>query len=140
MYYGCIFWSLLVVRWSDVYNDPDPVVSLNDKLTSIIRRRVPTKIIKHRIKDKPWFNDDCINAFNDKQYAYRLWRQNRSQLLWDNYVILRRQAQLVYNNAQTEYNNLIRDSLSSATNSHKWWSTLKTFLFGVEHIFTAYSH
>ena len=30
-----------------------------------------------------------------------------------------------------EYNNSIPVSLSTAMHPHKWWSTLKTFLFGV---------
>ena len=39
--------------------------------------------------------------------------------------------QYVYDAAFLEYNNGIRELLSTAMHSHKWWSTLKTFLFGV---------
>ena len=31
-----------------------------------------------------------------------------------------------------EYNYGVRDTLIGTTNSHKWWSTLKTALFGVD--------
>ena len=40
----------------------------------------------------------------------------------------RRRAHFVYDVALLEYNNSIRDSLSTAI--HKWWSTYKMFLFG----------
>ena len=40
-------------------------------------------------------------------------------------------AQSVYAAALLEYSNGIRDSFSTAMHPHKWWSTLKTFLFDV---------
>ena len=40
-------------------------------------------------------------------------------------VVYRRHAVLL------EYNKGICESLSTAMHPHKWWSTLKTFLFGV---------
>ena len=33
--------------------------------------------------------------------------------------------------ALLEYNNSIRESILTAMHPHKWWSTLKTLLFGV---------
>ena len=104
---------------------------LNKVITSLIDRRVPSKIIKRKVNDKAWFNEDCVNAFHNKQNAYRLWSQNRSPFLWEEYVVHRRHAQYVYDAALLEYNNDIRQSLSTALHPHKWWSTLKTFLFGV---------
>ena len=117
--------------WGNIYNSPDSISSLNDLLNSTISRRVPTKTIRRRLTDKAWFDDNCINAFNDKQSAYNLWKRNRSQLLWDEYVRCRRRAQAIYNVACTEFNNNLCDSLTSAQHPHKWWSILKTFLFGV---------
>ena len=119
------------INWSHIYKSPDPAIELNNILSSIIDRRVPTKTIRRRLSDKAWFNEDCVNAFNDKQSAYRLWTRNRSRLLWDNYVQQRRHAQYVFGIAHTEYNNGIRESLLTASHPRKWWSTLKTFLFGV---------
>ena len=124
--------DLLNINWSQIYNSPNPAVELNNTLGSIIDRRVPTKIIRSRPSDKAWFNVDCINALNEKQSAYRLWTRNKSRLLWDNYVQHRRHAESVYNVARNEYNNVIRESLSTASQPRKWWSTLKTFLFGVD--------
>ena len=119
------------IVWSDIYNSPDPIVQLNNILVTIINRRVPTKIIKSRLKDKAWFNSDCVKAFNDKQSAYRLWTRDKSRLLWDNYVWYRNHAKSVFDAAQSEYKLSVRESLSEATDAHKWWSHLKSFLFGI---------
>ena len=83
------------------------------------------------MNDKTLFNEDCINAFRNKQNAYCLWSQNRSHFLWKEYVVHRCHAQSIYDTALLEYNNSICESLSTAMHPHKWWSTLKTFLFGV---------
>ena len=40
-------------------------------------------------------------------------------------------AHNVYDAALLEYINNIHDTLSTAMHSHKWWSTLNIFLFGV---------
>ena len=40
-------------------------------------------------------------------------------------------AHNVYDAALLEYINNIHDTLSTAMHSHKWWSTLMTFLFSV---------
>ena len=60
------------IRWGDVYGAVCPITHLNQLLTGIISRRIPSKIIKTRMNDKPWFNDTCLQAFRDKQTAYRL--------------------------------------------------------------------
>ena len=36
-------------------------------LSLLVERFVPTKVVRVRNKDKPWFNDDCMLAFNIKQ-------------------------------------------------------------------------
>ena len=67
-----------------------------------------------------------------KQEAYQLWRGNDSEITWNNYVNLRDFAQETYAAAEKDYNDGVRDTLIGTKNSHKWWSTLKTALFGVD--------
>ena len=64
------------IHWSTIFNSNDPVSALNTCLIEILRRRVPSKIIKSRLKDKAWFDNDCKRAYNDKQAAYHLWRRS----------------------------------------------------------------
>ena len=104
--------DLAGVQWSGIYRSDNPIEMLNDTLVSIIRRRVPTKVIKSRMKDKAWFDDECRSAYQDKQEAYGLWSRNRSPSLWENFERLRDHAQTPYDNAQTVYNNRIRTSLA----------------------------
>ena len=124
--------DLLNTDWCTTYRSDDMVSSLNDILTNIIRRRIPTRILKFRMKDKAWFNDDCRNAYNEKQSAFHLWSNNRSDLCWENFTRLRADAQSIYDAAEREYNNSLKETLSSTDQPHKFWSTLKSALFGVD--------
>ena len=45
------------------------------------------KVVRRKVNDKAWFNKDCINTFHNKQNEYRLWSQNRSHFLWEEYVL-----------------------------------------------------
>ena len=105
---------------------------MNDGFERIIVRRIPSRVIKFRIKDKAWFNEDCKRANLAKKEAYQLGRRNRSDITWNNYVNLRNAAQETYAAAEKEYNDGVRDTLIGTTNSHKWWSILKTALFGID--------
>ena len=105
---------------------------MNAGFERIIVRHIPYRVIKFCIKDKAWFNEDCKQANLAKQEAYQLWRRNRSNITWNNNVILRNATQETYAAAQKEYNDGVRDTIIGTTNSHKWWSTLKTALFGVD--------
>ncbi|MEL6899152.1 MAG: hypothetical protein AAFP90_23870, partial [Planctomycetota bacterium] len=116
------------IQWSGIYRSDNPIEALNDTLVSIIGRRVPTKVIKSRMKDKVWFDDRCRSAYQDKQEAYGLWSRNRSPLLWENFERLRDRAETVYIDAQSDYDNRIRASLAHEAQPRKWWSSLKNFI------------
>ena len=50
---------------------------MNKVIISLIKRRVPTKVITQKVNDKAWFNKSCVNAFHNKQIPYRFpvqWR------------------------------------------------------------------
>lgn len=113
-----------------ILSQPDPADSLNMKLLSIINRRVPSRNIIFRSNDKPWFNHDCRIARMRKQELYHRWRQNRTQNNWDDYVDARAEAQHTYEIAETTAIIRAKETLSGADNPHKWWSTLKSTLFG----------
>ena len=124
--------DLLNLQWRNVFNAPCPVSSLNVALLDIISRRIPSKVIKNKINDKPWFNEECQQAFIDKQSAYRLWTHNRSDFCWNNYKFYQTLANDIYERARADYNSHLTDVLSSTTSSHRWWSALKSSLFGMQ--------
>ena len=122
--------DLSQITWPEIYKEVEAVRILNDNIVSIIDRRIPFRIIRYRTKDKAWFNDDCRRAHMQKQEAYNLWNRNRSAFLWDNYVHYRAAAQRVYNSAEVEYNTSTKGTLQETANSYKFWTTLKSALFG----------
>ena len=124
--------DLMALSWSDIYRSPNIIECLNDHFNTIIERRIPSKLLRFRLKDKPWFNADCKLAYQSKQEAYHLWRNNRCDFLWQNFTELRRQAQDIYMRAERAYNDGVKEVLLSSSDDHKWWSTLKSSLFGVD--------
>ena len=83
-----------------------------------------------RNKDKPWFNDDCRLAFDIKQEAHLRWTRDRSRVNWDEFVHYQRRANAVYAEAMRQLSVRSRDVLMNAQCPHKWWSTLKSAVFG----------
>ena len=60
------------------YFPDNPVEVLNEHLSLLVGRYVPTKIIRVRNKDKPWFDDLCRRAFDLKQEAHLRWTRDNS--------------------------------------------------------------
>ena len=122
--------NIASLDWSSIRRSVCPIEALNSSLTDIISRLVPSRIIKSKVKDKSWFNPQCRAAYRDKQNAFRLWSRNRFNLLWENYCRYRNAANIIYRDAQRDYNKHLQEILSGANNPHKWWASLKSSLFG----------
>ena len=99
-------------------------------LSLLVERFVLTKVIRVYNKDKPWFNDDCRLAFDIKQGAHLRWTRNRSRDNWDEFVHYQRRANAVYAEAMRQFSVRRWDVLINAQCPHKWWSTLKSAVFG----------
>ena len=56
--------------WCNIWSSDNPVEVLNEHLLLLVGRFVPSKIIRVRNKDKPWFDDQCRHAFDLKQEAH----------------------------------------------------------------------
>ena len=59
---------------------------LNEHLLLLDGRFIPTKVIRARKKDKPWFDDHCRHAFGLKQEAHLRWTRDRSRVNWEEFV------------------------------------------------------
>ena len=75
-----------VLPWRSIWSTDNPVERLNVHLSLLVERFVPTKVIRVRNKDKPWFNGDCRRAFDIKQGAHLRWTHDRSRVNWDEFV------------------------------------------------------
>ena len=64
----------------------NPVKVLNEHLSLLVGRYEPTKVIRVRNKDKPWFDDQCRYAFCLKQEAHLRWTRDRSWVNCEEFV------------------------------------------------------
>ena len=85
-----------VLPWHSIWSADNPVERLNVHLSLLVERFVPTRVIRVRNKDKPWFNDDCRLAFDVKQGAHLRWTRDRSRVNWKEFVRYQRMANSVY--------------------------------------------
>ena len=86
-------------------------------------------IIRVRNKDKPWFDDLCRRAFNLKQEALQ-WTRDCSWVNWEEFVRCQVGANKTYLEAKHQFSVRNIDVLMNVRSSHKWWSTLKSAVFG----------
>ena len=56
--------------WHNIWLSVNPFEVLNEHLSMLVGRYVPTKVVHVRNKDKPWFDDQCMYAFDFKQEAH----------------------------------------------------------------------
>ena len=52
--------------WRNIWLSDNPVEVLKKHISQLVGRYVPTKVIRVRNKDKPWFGDQCRHAFDHK--------------------------------------------------------------------------
>ena len=128
--------EISAIEWSLITDHPSPADKFNDVVGRIITRFVPSKIIKFRSKDRPWFDNDCRIAFHRKQTAFHRWSRQRSPEHWELYRQARNFATITFNRAESNYNRHLREKLSNSRNSHSWWKNLKFSLFGVDNSLT----
>ena len=83
-----------------------------------------------RNKDKPWFDDQCRNAFSLKQEAHLPWTRNRSRVNWEELVRCQVIANETYSDPKRQFSDINRDVLMNVQSPHKWWHTLKSAVFG----------
>ena len=89
------------------------------------------KCVHMRNKDKSWFDDQSRHAFGLKLEAHLLWTRDRSRVNWEEFVHCQVRANETYSEAKHRFSARNRDALMNAQSPHKWWSTLKSAVFGL---------
>ena len=84
---------------------------LNDHLSLLVGRYVPTKVIRVRNKDKSTFDDPCRHAFGLKQEALLRWTRDRSRVNCDEFVCYQVRANETYSEAKRQFSDKNRDVL-----------------------------
>ena len=115
----------------NIWSADNPVEVLNEHLLLLAGRFVPTKIIRVRNKAKPWFDDQSRHTFGHKQGTHFRWTCDRSRVNWEEFVHCQVRANETYSEAKHQFSARNRDVLMNAQSPHKWWSTLKSAVFGL---------
>ena len=91
---------------------------------------IPTRVIKTRAQSKTWFDEECHTAKRAKEEAYNSWKRNRTRGNYDIYKQMKRAAEQVYDRAKARSHEKQRNALGQSLSPHKWWSQLKSAVFG----------
>ena len=71
-----------------------------------------------------------MHAFCLKQEAHLQWTRDRSRVNWEECVRYQVRANETYSEAKHQFSDRNRDVLMNVQSHHKWWSTLKSVVFG----------
>ena len=96
----------------------------------MVGRYVPTNVIRVRNKDKPFFNYQCRHSFGLKQESHLRWTRDLSRVNWEKFVRCQVRANETCSEAKCQFSDRNRDVLMNVQFPHKWWSTLKSAVFG----------
>ena len=64
-----------------------------------------------RSKDKPWFDDQCRNAFSLKHEAHLRWTRDRSRVNWEEFVRCQVRVNETYSEAKRQFSDRNKDVL-----------------------------
>ena len=92
---------------------------LNEYLSMLVGRYVPTMIILVRNKDKPRFVDQCRRAFDLKQEAHLRWTRDRSRVNWEEFVHCQVRDNETYSEAKHQFSVRNIDVLMNVHSPHK---------------------
>ena len=116
--------------WRNIWLSDNPVEVLNEHLFLLVGRYVPTKVIRVRRKDRPWFHNQCRHAFSLKQEAHLRWTRDRPRVTWKEFVRSQVRDNETNSEAKRQFSDGNRDVLMNVQSPQKWWSTLKSAVFG----------
>ena len=116
--------------WRNIWLADNPVEVLNEHLSLLVGRYVPTKVIRVRNKDKPWFDDQCRHTFGLKKEVNLRWTSDCSRVNWEDFVRYQVRANETYSEAKRQFSDRNKGVLMNLQSPHKWWSTLKSVCSG----------
>ena len=118
--------------WRNIWSSGNPGEILNVHLSLLVGCYVPTKVIRVRNEDKPWVDDQCMRAFGFKPEAHLSEHVIARGLTGKVFVRCPLgKFLLTYLEAKRQFSVRNRDVLMNAKSPHKWWSNLKSAVFGL---------
>ena len=83
-----------------------------------------------RNKDKTWLDEQCRHAFVLKQEAHLRWTRVCFRVNWEEFVLCQVRANETNSEAKRQFTDRNRAVLMNVQPPHKWWSALKSAVFG----------
>ena len=117
------------LSWGAIFLSAEMVDLMDRELLAVVDACVPKVRIKRQSRDEPWFDEECRNAFMQKQAAYFVWQGNRNLANWELFKNRQRQANSCYARARSRFTDRCKARLASATSESAWWSSLKECIF-----------
>ena len=97
--------------WHNIGLSDNLVEVLNESISLLVERFIPTKVICVHNKDKPWFDDQCRHAFDLKQEAHLRWTRDRSWVNWEEFVRYQVRANETNSEAKRQFSDRNNDVL-----------------------------
>ena len=97
--WNTVYGAIRDLPWPNIWLADNPVDVLNEHLSLLVGRYIPTKDIRVRIKDKPWFDDQFRHAFGLKQEAHLRWALDHARVNWEEFVRCQVRANETYSEA-----------------------------------------
>ena len=107
------------LHWHKIWFADNPVEVLNEHLSLLVGRYVPTKVMHVRNKDELWFDDQCRHAFGLKQEAHVRWTRDRPRVNWKEFVCCKVRAN-EYQEVRHQFIERNRDVLMDVQSPHEW--------------------
>ena len=98
----------------------NPVEVLNEHLSLLVGRYVPTMVIRVRVKNKPRFEINSSLLFGLKQEAHLRWTRDHSRVNWEEFVRCQVRANDTYSEAKRQFGDRNCDVLMNVHSPHKW--------------------
>ena len=123
--------ALQDLPWHNIWSADNPVEVLTDNLSLLVEGSVATKVIPVRNKDKHRFDDRCMRTFDHKQEAHLWCPSDRIRVNLEKIVRCQVRPNETYSETKYLFSVRNREFLMNAQSLHKWWSTIKSPVFGV---------
>ena len=122
--------SIQDLPWHNIWLADNPVEVLNEHLSLLVGGYVPTKVFSVRNNVKPWFDNQCRGNFGLKQEDHLRWTCDCSLVNYEEFVRCQVRDNETYSEVKCQFSDRKGDVLMNVQSCHKWWSTLKSAVFG----------
>ena len=126
--WNTIWGAMPDMPWRNNWLADNPSEVLNEHLSLLVGRYVPTKVIRVHKKDEHWFHNQCRHAFGLKQQAHLRLTRDHSRVNWEEFVCCQVRANKTYSEAKRQFSDRNRAVLMNVQSPHKWQSTLSVRL------------